>query len=180
MEEDIVGVKRGTVVLKPYNKSWANIFEQEKQLLNNLLGDIILDIQHTGSTAVPGLLAKPLIDMDLAVHSLEIDVAKIRPVLEEVGYHYRENGPNDHVKRLFVKGPEEKRTHHLHVTELGSSVWNNDVAFRDWLLSHPEDIQRYEQLKTRLAKEYADTRELYTQGKAKFIEEILRKALPRS
>lgn len=150
-------------------------FDAEKANLEKLLGDIVLDIQHTGSTAVPGLLAKPLIDMTMAVHTLS-DAEKIRLILEANGYTYRENGPNDEMKRLFVKGPEEKRTHHLHVTELGSSVWRNDIAFRDWLLSHSEDVKRYEELKQNLAKEHADTREFYTKGKYSFIEKILNRA----
>lgn len=171
---DVIGLKRGTVVLKKHHKEWKEAFDAEKANLKRLLGDIVLDIQHTGSTAVPGLLAKPLIDMTMAVRTLS-DAEKIRPILEANRYIYRENGPNDEVKRLFVKGPEEKRTHHLHVTELGSSVWRNDIAFRDWLLSHPEDVKRYEELKQSLAKEHADTREFYTKGKYPFIEEILNK-----
>lgn len=173
---DVIGLKRGTVVLKKHHKEWKEAFDAEKENLKRLLGDIVLDIQHTGSTAVPGLLAKPLIDMTMAVRTLS-DAEKIRPILEANGYTYRENGPNDEVKRLFVKGPEEKRTHHLHVTELGSSVWRNDIAFRDWLLFHPEDVKRYEELKRSLAKKHAETREFYTKGKYPFIEEILKKAL---
>lgn len=172
---DVIGLKRGTVVLKKHHKEWKEAFDAEKENLEKLLGDIVLDVQHIGSTAVPGLSAKPLIDMLMAVRSLS-DVEVIRPILEKDGYKYRENGPNDEVKRLFVKGPEEKRTHHLHVTELGSSVWKHDTAFRDWLLTHPEDVKTYEKLKQKLAKEYAETREFYTKGKYEFIEGILKKA----
>lgn len=176
----ILGLKRGAVVLKQNHKEWQEAFGIEKLSLEKLLGNMAVDIQHIGSTAVPGLSAKPLLDMLLGVHSLSDDVVKIRPVLEQYGYTYREHGPDDAVRRLFMKGPDESRTHHLHVTECGSSFWKRSVAFRDWLLSHPEDVKRYEILKQELVQQYADAREFYTKGKNEFIEAVLEKCCPKT
>lgn len=169
--DKIIGLKRGSVVLKKHHKKWAGAFEDEKKILKNLLGDLVLDIQHIGSTAVPNLAAKPIIDMLLAVKSLG-SVQKIRSVLENAGYTHRENGTDDR-QMLFVKGSEESRTHHLHITELGSSVWKNDPGFRDYLRAHPEYANEYERLKKNLAKKYSDNRDLYTAGKKEFIQKIL-------
>lgn len=175
---DILGLQRGTVVLKKHHKEWKEVFDHEKAHLKTLLEDLALDIQHIGSTAVPDLAAKPLLDMLLAVRNIETDVQTMRPLLENIGYMYRKDGPNDDVRRLFMKGPEENRTHHLHVTERGSTFWKQSLAFRDWLRSHPEDARQYELLKEELVRQYADTRELYTSGKYKFIEAILAKCCP--
>jgi len=169
-----IGLKRGTVVLEKHHQEWAEAFGVEKESLKNLLKDSVLDIQHIGSTSIPGLVAKPIIDMLMAVKSLE-KVKNIRSLLESAGYEYRENGPNED-QVLFVKGPEELRTHYLHITELNSSVWQNDLAFRDYLRSHPKTVTEYENLKNDLASKYADKRGEYTSGKNTFIKSVLRLA----
>ena len=169
-----VGLKRGTVILQKYHKEWAEAFGVEKESLKNLLGDTVLDIQHVGSTSVPGLAAKPIIDMLMAVKSLE-EVQIMRTLLENAGYEYRENGSSEE-QVLFVKGPEEMRTHYLHITELNSPVWQHDLAFRDYLRSHPETVAEYENLKNELMSKYADNRAEYTAGKDAFIKSILRLA----
>lgn len=172
---DVIGLKRGTVVLKRHHKEWRRAFEAEKTNLRKLLGDVIVDIQHIGSTAIPNLSAKPLIDMLIAARSPS-QVGILRPILERNGYTYSENGPDDEARRLFVKGPEERRTHHLHITECGSPVWKRYIAFRDYLLSHPEDVRAYESLKQELARKHAGLREPYTKGKSVFIAGVLKKA----
>ncbi|HEY4486232.1 MAG TPA: GrpB family protein [Candidatus Paceibacterota bacterium] len=169
-----IGLKRGTVVLEKHHQEWAEAFGVEKESLKNLLKNSVLDIQHIGSTSIPGLVAKPIIDMLMAVKSLE-KVKNIRSLLESAGYEYRENGPNED-QVLFVKGPEELRTHYLHITELNSSVWQNDLAFRDYLRSHPKTVTEYENLKNDLASKYADKRGEYTSGKNTFIKSVLRLA----
>lgn len=166
-----IGLKRGTVVLQKYRQEWGTAFEIEKESLEKLLGDIAINIQHIGSTSVPGLAAKPVIDMLMAVKSLD-DASDFRALLEKAGYEYRENG-SDEEKLLFVKGPEELRTHYLHITRLDSPVWQNDIDFRDYLRSHPEAAAEYQKLKEMLASKYADRRENYTAGKSEFIRTIL-------
>jgi GrpB-like predicted nucleotidyltransferase (UPF0157 family) len=173
-----LGLKRGTVVLKKHHHEWAEAFEKEKAHLHELLRDIALDIQHTGSTSIPGLSAKPIIDILMAVRSLS-DISKIQTTLEKAGYEYRENGSND-IQKLFVKGSEERRTHYLHITELGSTEWKNSLAFRDYLRSSPEETRRYEGLKLKLAAQYPDNRGMYTKGKKAFFEEIFEKALRKT
>ena len=139
-----------------------------------MLGHVALDIQHIGSTAVPGLAAKPIIDILMAVKSLS-DVSSLRPLLEKAGYEYRGNS-SDNKQILFVKGHEELRTHYLHIAEFGGSVWQNDIAFREYLRSHPNAEDEYQKLKEVLASKYADKREDYTAGKSEFIETILSQA----
>lgn len=175
--DEVLGVGRRMVFLKKRHKEWKEAFDTEKESLKKLLGGTVLDIQHIGSTAVPGLSAKPLLDMLMAVRSLS-EVENIRPILEAHGYTYRENGPDGGVRRLFMKGPEESRTHHLHVTEHRSPFWKRSIALRDWLRLHPEDVKRYEILKGRLAEQYANDRESYTKGKHEFISAILTKCCP--
>lgn len=166
-----IGLKRGTVILQKHHEEWSAAFEEEKKFLKNLLGAVALDIQHIGSTAIAGLAAKPIIDMLIAVKSLE-EVKKIRPLLENAGYEYRENGSNED-QVLFVKGPEELRTHYLHISEPESAVWQNDLTFRDYLRSHPEAALEYEKLKNDLMARYAENRAEYTSGKDAFITSIL-------
>lgn len=170
----VIGLKRGTVILRKHHREWVDAFELERSNLKNLFGNTAIDIQHIGSTSIPGLVAKPIIDILMTVKSLSV-VENIRPTLENVGYEYRGNGSDDR-QILFAKGPEELRTHYLHITEHGSPVWNNDIAFRDYLRTHPETVSAYEKLKKKLATQYADKRGDYTAGKAEFIQSILKVA----
>ena len=171
MQENTLGLKRGIVVLQEYSSEWEKIFEREKDILQGLLGDSAIEIQHIGSTAVPNLISKPIIDILLGVRSLDV-VPQIKAHLEGIGYTYRPNG-SDGNQALFAKGPEEKRTYYLHITEHGSKTWNNDLAFRDYLRIHPETVQKYAELKKELAVRYPQERELYTQGKKRFIQGVL-------
>jgi GrpB-like predicted nucleotidyltransferase (UPF0157 family) len=171
---DMIGLKRGTVALKKHRAEWAAAFEEEKANLEKLSSDVALDIQHVGSTSIAGLSAKPIIDIAMAVSSLS-DISKIRTTLERAGYEYRENG-SDEIRVLFAKGPEVKRTHYLHITALGSSEWQSFLAFRDYLRTHPDETERYEQLKQKLAAQHPDNRAMYTAGKRNYIEGVVGKA----
>ena len=170
----MIGLKRGIVKLLPYNPNWQVAFEREKKFLKKELDGLILEIQHIGSTAIPGIVAKPIIDMLIAVNSLS-DVSKIRSKLEEVGYEYRENGSDD-IQILFVKGPEGKRTYYLHITELGSLEWQNSIGFRDYLRKNTERAKQYSNLKMELASKYSEDRAKYTAGKAAFVHETIERA----
>jgi len=167
----MIGLARGTVKLLPYSPKWAEAFEKEKKLLSRILNRIVVDIQHIGSTSIPGIVAKPIIDIQLAVHSLP-EVSEIRSKLEEVGYEYRENGSDD-TQILFVKGSEEKRTYYLHISELESSQWQNSIGFRDYLRKNPKRAEQYSNLKKDLASKYSSYRDKYTASKAKFIQETI-------
>src|SRR5258706_4050975 len=124
-----LGLKRGKVVLKMHQYAWARCFEEEKAILQKLLRKAALDIQHIGSTSIPNLPAKPIVDLLMGVRSLA-NVGKMQKMLEDIGYEYRENGSDD-AQILFAKGPEEIRTHYLHITDLGSTIWTNDMACRN-------------------------------------------------
>jgi GrpB-like predicted nucleotidyltransferase (UPF0157 family) len=175
VSDDAIGLKRGIVVLKNHHQEWEQAFEIERRSLRELFGDAAIDIQHIGSTSVPGLAAKPIVDILLVVRALP-DVAVMRPRLESAGYEYRENGSDD-LQILFAKGPQEKRTHYLHITEFGSSIWRKDLAFRDYLRSHPDSRAAYQQLKEELALQYGGQRAEYTARKRDFIASILEAAL---
>jgi len=170
----MLGLKRGTVKLTSHHKQWAKLFEKEKNILLLTLGDIKTNIEHVGSTAIPGVLAKPIIDMMLGISKSE-QTEMIYKKLQELGYEDRgEQGIPG--QRLFVRGPEENRTHYLHITKLNSDFWQEHILFRDYLKQNKEARDEYNQLKKNLAEKYSDKRELYTKAKADFIQNIIDKA----
>jgi GrpB-like predicted nucleotidyltransferase (UPF0157 family) len=169
-----IGLKRGAAKLFPHNPRWAQYFEWEKDRLTKALGTPVLAIEHIGSTAVPGLSAKPIIDILVGVERLS-DVEGLKVPLEELGYEYRANGSNAE-QEFFARGQERRRTDYLHITEFNSPMWKRDLAFRDYLRAHPEVAKQYEELKTSLAKKHESERALYTEGKAEFIKSILKLA----
>lgn len=172
--------KNDTIELVAHNPDWAEMGKAEIQLLHEVLPSAhVIDIQHIGSTAIPNIQAKSIIDIQVAVDSLET----IKPIaieaLQKQGYVYWHDNP-DVERMFFVKGMPpfgEKRTHHVHILESNSVRWKGRLRFRDYLRSHPEAAKTYETLKTSLAKEHTYDRESYTQGKADFINDILKKAL---
>ena len=176
----MLGLKRGTVRLVPHNPKWAELFEREKQLLKNTFGDAIIAIEHIGSTAIPGISAKPIIDMNIGVESLEV-ARSMKGKFEKLGYEHRRFVPGhtkEELKRqeLYVKGPETKRTHYAHVTVYGSDYWKADLLFRDYLRNNPAHAQQYAQLKEELAQKYAEDRGTYTKNKEPFVNETLEMA----
>lgn len=170
----MLGVKRGTVILAPYDSEWESLFEQEKELLLNTFGDRIRAVEHIGSTAIPAIPAKPIIDMSVAVESLG-DIDDFIEKLPELGYEYiPERRFAD--RQFFPKGPSECRTHHLNLVEMTSeTAWKNPLSFRDYLRSHEEEREVYRKLKEELASKYADNRDEYTERKGIFIRAILEK-----
>lgn len=176
----MIGLKRGTVKLLPHNKKWKSLFEKEKKLLQRTFGKTIISIEHIGSTAIPGIPAKPIIDMNVAVESLEV-ARDMKEKFEKLRYKYRPFKPG-HTKEdlkdqeLYVKGPEAKRTHHAHVTVYGSNYWNNDLIFRNYLRKNPTRAKQYARLKKVLASKHAGDRGTYTKSKAKFILETIKMA----
>lgn len=171
----MVGVKRGTVELSPYQPEWKRRYEAEVERLQSVAGDRLHDFEHVGSTAVEGLAAKPIIDM-LAVVEDAADAAALVPVLEERGYEHR---PNDGVpdREFLAKGPRANRTHYLSLVERDGDRYREQVAFRDYLRSHSGVAAEYAELKRTLAEEYPDDRSAYTQRKGAFVERVLERAL---
>jgi GrpB-like predicted nucleotidyltransferase (UPF0157 family) len=158
-----------------YDPRWPAMFAQEEACLRGALDpNDILDIQHFGSTAIPGLRAKPIIDILIAVPSLKLAQARFVAPLEALGYAFWADNPKTD-RLFFVKGLPPRgagRTHHVHVAEPDAEPWQR-FPFRDYLRAHPEAAQRYEALKLDLARRYRDDREAYTAAKEDFVQEIL-------
>ncbi len=171
----MLGLHQGTVKLVPHNPEWAGLFEEEKQLLFKTFGEKIIAIEHIGSTAIPDLPAKPIIDMNVAVSSLD-DIDVFIKKLPELGYEYiSERRFSD--RQFFPKGSRENRTHHLNLVEITSETgWKSQLLFRDYMIKHPETRKEYADLKTKLAEKYADNRDEYTERKSGFILGIIEKA----
>ncbi|UCG03342.1 MAG: GrpB family protein [Candidatus Heimdallarchaeota archaeon] len=165
----MIGLKRGIVKLSPYSPKWVQVYSKEKLQLEIAIGEQILNIQHIGSTAIPGMMAKPIIDIAVAVHDFKKAFKCVKP-LKNLGYEYKgEFGiPNRH---YFVKG--SPRVFHLHMLEISSQEWKNHLFFRDFLLQHPDKAKKYAELKKLLAQRFSADRDAYTEGKASFIIEIL-------
>jgi GrpB-like predicted nucleotidyltransferase (UPF0157 family) len=168
----MIGLERGIVRLVPYTKEWERLFQVERPRLRAAVGKYVLDIQHVGSTSIPGMVAKPIIDIAIAVKNFEEACVCIKPI-EQLGYEYKgENGiPRRH---YFAKG--NPRTHHVHINEIGSRDWNDQIIFRDYLTQHPEIAKEYAELKMELAQRYPTDRQSYLDGKAPFIERVLQLA----
>lgn len=128
--------------------------------------------QHVGSTAIPGMEAKPTIDIAVALRRLE-DVEKGVEPLERLGYEYKgdEGHPGRH---FFAKGDPSRRTHYLHMMEWNSDFWKELLCFRNYLRQHKDVAEEYATLKRELARKSQGKRDLYTPGKAEFIEMVLR------
>lgn len=169
-----LGLQRGTVRLEEYNPEWADLFEQEKKLLLETFGDRIIAVEHIGSTAIPGIPAKPIIDINVAIPSLD-DIDDFITELEKLGYEYiPERRFSD--RQFFPKGPSEKRTHHLNLVEITSETgWKNQLLFRDYLRTHSDIRDEYATLKRELAEKYAENRDEYTERKSDFVMRIIEK-----
>lgn len=156
--------------------AWPERFAKEAKAIADELSLPGLGIEHIGSTAVPGLDAKPIIDI-LLLPPQEIDPHRLIEPLERLGYQYWSENP-DTTRMFFVKGMPPQgsgRTHHVHVMDLGEA--SRRLLFRDWLRNHPEDAQRYAQVKHQLARRFPTDREAYTDGKDDIVAQILGRAL---
>jgi GrpB-like predicted nucleotidyltransferase (UPF0157 family) len=168
----MLGLPSGQLRLASYAPDWPLLFLAEKAQLCAVLENYILDVQHIGSTSIPGMPAKPILDIGVAVPNFDEAVVCI-PLIEQLGYSYRgECGiPRRH---YFVKG--DPRTHHLHMLEVTSEEWKNHLLFRDYLRSNSEAAQAYANLKQQLATRFAADREAYQTGKESFIQAVLQQA----
>lgn len=160
----------------PYDPRWPGIFELEKASLVLAFSEYLCCIEHIGSTAVPGLAAKPVIDILAGVRSIS-EAPNFIPALQALGYEYIPQHEAVFPQRRYLhKIVNGRHTHHLHIVEPASDFFKVQILFRDHLRQHPTDAARYADLKYRLAQEYRNDRESYTNGKGPLIEEILRAA----
>jgi GrpB-like predicted nucleotidyltransferase (UPF0157 family) len=168
----IIGLPADILQFLPYNPEWKILFEEEKQQLQSTIGNDIVDIQHIGSTSIPGIIAKPILDIGIAVNNFEEAAICIKP-LEKMGYTYKgESGiPRRH---WFAKG--EPTTHHVHILEIHSQNWKNNLIFRDYLKRNLEIAKQYAELKMQLLKQFNADRDAYQEAKKPFIEQVLKQA----
>jgi GrpB-like predicted nucleotidyltransferase (UPF0157 family) len=155
-----------------HRHEWHALFENERRALLKRAGHLAVDVDHVGSTAVPGLDAKPIIDIALAVRSAE-DVPRLRRPLEGLGYVYRGDagGEGGH---LFVKeSAPEVRTHHLHVVGVDDPQWRQWLLFRDELRADEALRARYSDLKKGLQERFAEDRKGYTEAKNAFVDGVV-------
>ncbi|MDD4904146.1 MAG: GrpB family protein [Candidatus Bipolaricaulis sp.] len=161
------------VIVIPYDPEWARRFAELGRRLRAALGDAALRIDHIGSTAVVGLAAKPIIDVQISVASFEpIDAYRLS--LERLGYVFRAENP-ERTKRYFREPPGERRTH-IHVRRAGSWAEQFSLLFRDYLRTHPEDAARYADVKRALARKHGEDRVGYTNAKTPFIWSVMMSA----
>jgi len=159
----------------PHNPRWRDAFEAEAKHVADALGENVVVIHHIGSTAIPNIYAKPVIDLLVEVRDItEVDGRS--SAMESLGYEVMgEYGIAG--RRYFRKETREGiRTHHIHAFEAGSAEVERHLAFRDYMIAHPGDAQRYSELKRKLAEEHPQSIDEYMDGKDGFIKEIDRRA----
>ncbi|MBF8299473.1 MAG: Glutamate-rich protein [Dehalococcoidia bacterium] len=160
-----------SIYIAPYDSRWPARFADERMAISEAITTWIEGgIEHVGSTAVPGLAAKPVIDIMAGVRNLVDSRAAFGP-LAKLGYLYAPY--RTEVMHWFCKPSEEHRTHHLHLVEYLSPRWKAVIGFRDYLRLHPETAREYEALKRALALRFSNDREAYTEAKSSFIDQIV-------
>jgi len=169
------------VVIVDYDPRWPRLYEEERRRILEVVGDIIVRIEHIGSTAVPDLGAKPTVDLMVAVNRLS-DAEKCFDPLQRIDYEYRHQGEAFFPKRRFFRkgNPPKEQHYHLHMVELASDFWKRHLLFRDYLRTHPKVAQDYCELKKKLASKDGSDRAGYTTAKTSFIESVVDKAKMRS
>lgn len=171
------------IVIEEYTPDWRESFEQLKLLYQACLQDLILAIEHVGSTSVAGLAAKPVVDIDLVVED-EAAMRKVISQLATLGYHHRGDlgivgREAFRLNREKMPGGAFKRewpAHHLYACLKGSSPLQNHLLFRDYLRAHPGKVIEYARLKKKLAAQYPTNMEAYVAGKTGFITRCLKEA----
>jgi GrpB-like predicted nucleotidyltransferase (UPF0157 family) len=162
-----------TVVLTPYSPNWPTQFRAIREDLLAVFTPLVVIIEHIGSTSVPGLAAKPVIDVLLGARSLSDIESKIKP-LNEIGYSYVPKYEREiPTRRYFVKSLATSLRVHLHAVEIDSRIWQEHLAFRNALRGDANLRSEYQALKLRLAAEFANDKSAYTAAKGPFIQAVI-------
>jgi GrpB-like predicted nucleotidyltransferase (UPF0157 family) len=168
------------LTIAPYNPAWPAMFDAEAASIRRALGGLALRVEHVGSTAVPGLAAKPIVDLQVSVSSLE-PMGSYLESLASIGYSHIPLGQFDLVYPFFQKPAGWPSTHHVHLCVHGSEQERNHLAFRDYLRTHPLVADEYLELKCRLAALHPgatlESRECYSLSKTEFVASVLERAL---
>jgi GrpB-like predicted nucleotidyltransferase (UPF0157 family) len=164
------------IIIQPYDPNWIISFQKEAARIHTVIAPFVSSIEHIGSTAVPGLAAKPIIDILIGINSLS-DSGSFIPPLLDIDYHYKPEFEVDLPERRYLyKSQNGADAFHLHMVEPRSEFYRRHIAFRDYMRSHPETAAEYASLKMRLAREYGFDREGYTNAKTAFIKDTETKA----
>jgi len=169
----MLGLERGLVKLEPYNNKWSKLFDEERELLSSQLKELIIAIEHVGSTSIEGLFAKPIIDIAIGVSSLNV-IIELKEKVKALGYV--EVPVSIDGKHVFARYKEKKITHFLHVMIYNQNLWIDQISFRDYLRLNLDAKIEYIKLKEKLANEYPNDVISYTNEKKKFVDGILKRA----
>ncbi|MFO8109093.1 MAG: GrpB family protein [Thermoplasmata archaeon] len=180
LKERIQELVKEEISIVPYDPMWKEMFREESKYLRDLLPEEqVRRIEHFGSTAVPNLSAKPIIDILVEVKSLEEVKRYIVPILKGVGYEYFWRptiGNRPPYYAWFIKrNPRGERTHHIHMVEKNSELWDR-LLFRDYLREFSDEVKRYDELKRKLSEVYPNDRVKYTEGKTEYVVSVTEKA----
>jgi GrpB-like predicted nucleotidyltransferase (UPF0157 family) len=169
---DPLGLEAGVVRLVEYEARWPALFAAEQQRIRDHCGTLALNLEHIGGTSIPGMCAKPILDI-VAGHPCAHLAEAYVTALQHAGYEPRgERGVPG--RQFFRRG--QPRAYHVHVVEEGGSLWRDYLAFRNYLRAHPEPARRFADLKRALAARFFDDREAYMTAKSSHVQEILRLA----
>ena len=164
-----------TIIVVPYNAQWKTEFEKIRAMLLPYISDIIIGIEHIGSTSVEGLAAKPIIDFNIIIDSYAV-FPELVEGLQALGYHHEGDlgiKEREAFKRNFK---DEFMAYNMYVCPKNSCEHARHIAFRDYLRKHKKAVDEYSELKTQLARKYPHDIDLYIEGKHDFIEDILLRA----
>ncbi|SDG49611.1 GrpB domain, predicted nucleotidyltransferase, UPF0157 family [Fontibacillus panacisegetis] len=169
------------VIIDDYNYNWPSMFDELALILKKHLGNLIVDIEHIGSTSVPGLAAKSIIDLDIVISSMSL-LPELINKLSELGYYHEGNlgvenreafGRKDE-RVPYNQDNQPKPEHHLYVCNQESEALIKHTFFRDILRQHSYLVEEYAELKKKLATIYKDNRQAYTEGKTAFVNKIMK------
>ena len=163
-----------TITIKEYDQTWTEEFKRIKSMLFPLTDDLIADIVHIGSTSVPGLRAEPIIDVNIVIGSYDV-LPALTERLESLGYIAEGAGTSN--RGRFRKDKPGPVTHYIYVCRKGSADLMRHIAFRDYLIKHPDAAEEYGMLKSFLAVKFPADADSYAEGKRAFIERTIEKAM---
>ncbi len=166
-----MGLAKGIVKLENYQSDWKKEFQREEENLKKIFKEEAKTIEHVGSTSIEGLSAKPIIDIAIGVSTLKTYKYYQNLVKDNTLYSVKEDSVSDEI--LLRKGPEDNRTHFIHIMETTSDRYKETILFRDYLRNNPTKITEYQNLKKKLATKYPNDRTAYINGKNDFIKSVI-------
>lgn len=167
-----IGLKKGTVKVLPHQDVWHSNFEKEKELILSLHNKYIKDVEHVGSTSVPNMPAKPIIDINIGIDNF-YNASKLIKSLSKIGYEFRREPRR--FQWLFVKVNKDEETHYLKVLRYKGKYWNEYQTLKKNLTTDKKAFERYKKLKLKLAVTHSIDRKAYTKSKSSLIRDILGK-----